>query len=222
MIVRRCSCNRGLFFRRKNMIQAILLILICASTVFAQGKTTAIPNLTGPIAVSGDSYPWNSASKVQTPVDIASRGYVEEEYFVSGTGNVYDWTIDGTLKTLASGRPYTTRILLRRPADPAHFSGTVFVELSHSGRGYDYNAMWGYTWEYLLSHGDAYVAITISGNTINALKRFNPTRYATLSFPPPVPNVCGEQAGNGRGARGGRGGRGGEASDAAPGDDSVK
>jgi hypothetical protein len=211
---------------KKTFLLAATLIALTCTSAFAQGKATPIPSVMGPIPVTPESYPWNAASKLQTPVDVTSKGYVEEEYFISGKGNVYDWAPDGSLKMLASDRPYTTRILLRRPIDPARFSGTVFVELAHSGRGYDYNAMWGYAWEYLLSHGDAYVAITISGNTINALKKFDNTRYSALSFPPPVPNVCGERAGGGErggGARGGGGGRGGGRGGAPPTfDDSVK
>ena len=88
--------------------------------------------------------------------------------FVSGTGNVYDWAVDGTVTVKAANRPYTTRILLRRPSDPNRFSGTVITEILHSAIGFDNNFMWGFADDYVMSHGDAYVGITVSGNTIGA------------------------------------------------------
>jgi hypothetical protein len=128
-------------------------------------------------------------------VDLPARGYVEEEFFVNGTGNIYDWAPDGTVTVKATNRPYTTRILLRRPADPNRFSGTVITEILHSGIGFDNDFMWGYVGDYVMSHGDAYVGITVSGTTIGALKMFDMKRYVNLSFPKPVAGICGERGG---------------------------
>src|SRR5437870_4265921 len=69
--------------KKTFLLTAILIALACTS-LFAQGKATPIPSVTGPVPVSAESYPWNSASKVQTPVDVTSKGYVEEEYFITG------------------------------------------------------------------------------------------------------------------------------------------
>jgi len=208
--------------RQFSVWTAMLVTLLCAQAGFAQdasnrvtARVTPIPTVSGPIPVTADSRPFLEAAKLQTPVDLAARGYVEEEFFVSGTGNVYDWAPDGTVTIKAADRPYTTRILLRRPSDPTRFSGTVLTEMFHSGLGSDNNLIWGSAGDYVMSHGDAYVGITVSGNTIGVLKVFNSTRYASLAFPAPVPGICGEQAAGGRGgrggARGGGGGRGGGA-----------
>ena len=199
--------------RQFSLWTLMLVVLLCARAGFAQDtpankvtpRVTPIPSVTGPIPVTADSRPFLEAAKLQTPVDLAAHGYVEEEFFVSGTGNVYDWAADGTVTIKAADRPYTTRILLRRPSDPSRFSGTVLTEILHSAMGADNNLMWGFAGNYVMSHGDAYVGITVSSNTIGALKVFNSTRYASLAFPAPVPGICGEQAG----ARGGGGGRGG-------------
>jgi hypothetical protein len=53
-------------------------------------------------------------------------GYVEEEYLVSGKANVYDWALDGSVSVKIPAAPYTTRILVRRPADPASADGSVW------------------------------------------------------------------------------------------------
>ncbi len=57
--------------KKRFLLAAILIALTCTSE-FAQGKATLIPNVTGPIAVTPESYPWNAASRLQTPVDVTS------------------------------------------------------------------------------------------------------------------------------------------------------
>ncbi len=155
------------------------------------GAQTPIPTVTGPIPVTEDSYPELTVSRVQQVVDLESKGYVEEEFFVSGNANVYDWLEDGGLRVAASGFPYTTRILVRRPADPSRFSGNVVVELFNNTRSYDWAFFWGLTWEHIVESGDAYVGITFRPRGLDALKAFNAERYRTLSFADPRPNqVC--------------------------------
>ena len=82
------------------------------------GAGVPVPKVTGPIPVTADSYPLMAAGTLQDPVDLPRLGYVEEEFFVSGTANVYDWAPDGALTVKTPNAPYTTRILVRRPADP--------------------------------------------------------------------------------------------------------
>ena len=51
------------------------------------------------------------------PEDLGKQGYVEEEFFVSGKANVYDWPASGGPAVIkSSDAPYTTRVLVRRPA----------------------------------------------------------------------------------------------------------
>ena len=66
----------------------------------------------------------NDVQRIQQVVDLAGAGYVEEDFFVSGSGNAYDWAQDGSLSVLASGLPYTTRIMVRRPSTPPASAGT--------------------------------------------------------------------------------------------------
>jgi hypothetical protein len=120
-------------------------------------------------------------------VDLPGRGYVEEEFFVSGTANVYDWAADGRLTVKTANAPYTTRILVRRPANPARFSGNVIVELGNNARRFDWAFTWSLSYEHFMENGDAWVLLTYVPAAVDALKQFNATRYAPLSFANPAP-----------------------------------
>jgi hypothetical protein len=75
-----------------SLIFPLVLLAQNAST-----KAVPIPKISGPVPVAAESYPFNAASRLQTPIDLAAHGYVEQEFFVSGAGNVYDWAPDGTI-----------------------------------------------------------------------------------------------------------------------------
>jgi len=147
-------------------------------------------SVTGPIPVTADSVPFLAADRNLEPMDLKKYGYVEEEFIVSGKANVYDWTADGTVTVKTPGAPYGTRILLRRPATGARFSGNVVVEMLNSVRRFDWAWMWGYAHDHILENGDAWIGIEMPGG-VQGLKKFNPTRYAAVSFPNPVATPCG-------------------------------
>lgn len=156
----------------------------------APPRVTPVPAVRGPVAVTAGSYPYMTASRLIEPADLASAGFVEEEFFLSGTANVYDWPAPGQLTVRTANAPYTTRILVRRPSDPAKFSGTVVVEVMHTPNAQDFSLMWGWTHKYFLEHQDAYVAITVMPVAAQALTVFDPVRYASISFANPAPGAC--------------------------------
>ena len=132
----------------------------------------ASPTITGPIPVTEDSYTFNAAKRQYVPIDLVSYGYVEEEYFISGLANIYQWYESGTSPATVRtpDAPYTTRFLLRRPAEPAKFSGNVIVEIFNWARNYDNPwGGWGESCEYFLAHGDAWVGITIRPANVEGL-----------------------------------------------------
>src|SRR5579871_335929 len=161
-------------------------------------RVTPVPQVTGPIKWSVDSRPFMSAADSQTPLNLPAYGYVEEEFFISGTGNVYDWAPDGAVTVRSAGAPYITRILVRRPISPARFSGTVWVDMLSPARGYDFAENWGYTNYYMMDHGDVSIGITMFPASIRALKKFDSKRYASLSMTnPAAPLSACPQAGRG-------------------------
>jgi hypothetical protein len=170
--------------------------LLSVTTAIADAQnvppvSVAVPKVVGPVAVTPDSYPFLAAGHDLPVIDLRRAGYVEQEFFVSGVANVYEWTADGTLSIKTPNAPYTTRILVRRPADPNRFSGSVIVEPLFPARRWDWSMMWGYSHDYMLEHGDAWVGITLPAS-IGGLQKFNSTRYAALSFKNPAPEVpCG-------------------------------
>ena len=88
--------------KQRWLISAVVAMMCCAAHALeaqqsSGGTAVPIPRVTAPIPVTADSYPLMGAGKLQDVVDLAARGYVEEEFFVSGTANVYDWGADGSV-----------------------------------------------------------------------------------------------------------------------------
>jgi Alpha/beta hydrolase domain len=74
--------------------------------------------------------------------DIGLRGYLEEEFFLAGTAKRYEPAgthgNDGKWDVKAVGEaPFRTRILVKRPKDPAKFNGTVVVEWANVTIGHE-------------------------------------------------------------------------------------
>ncbi len=163
-----------------------IAVLMTGLSAVLCAQAVSVPKSTGAIPAMVDSVPFMAAANNLEPTDLSKFGYVEEEFILSGNANVYDWAADGMVTIKTPNAPYANRILLRRPADPARFSGTVIVEVVNAARRYDWAMMWGYGRDYFLEHGDAWVGLTAPGD-LNSLKKFNPTRYATLSMANPTP-----------------------------------
>lgn len=146
-----------------------------------------IPGVRGPIAVTDDSYPFGAADHTRVPEDLAAVGYVEEEFLVAGTSNVYDWPASGPAVVRTAGVPYVTRVLVRRPASRTRFSGDVIVEMLNPSNLFDLNLGWAISSRQIIRAGDAWVGITAKPVTVETLKTFNPARYAALALPNPLP-----------------------------------
>ncbi|WP_372720694.1 alpha/beta hydrolase domain-containing protein [Immundisolibacter sp.] len=138
---------------RPTLISALLSLLLSSNT-FAEvpRMPTAIP-----VPPSGKP-PLSSAKRPGTEYsDLDKYGYIEEEFYLQGVAPA----ITASGKTLLEA-PYTTRILVRKPADPARFNGTVVIEpFSWFG---ERAAGWILTRDYLLRRGYAYVGYTLNVN----------------------------------------------------------
>jgi hypothetical protein len=125
--------------------------------------------------------------------EFEAAGYVQEEYFLSGAGDLYGPGA-GRPSLLRSGLPFVTRALVARPQNTADFSGVVHLVGIHPFLG---GVQWEWMSEIVLSTGDAYVAV---GTGTDALSRsrstpdypvsstpvarwFNSMRYAPLHWP---------------------------------------
>jgi L-ascorbate metabolism protein UlaG (beta-lactamase superfamily) len=175
--------------RPSSLCALAAILLLGAGTVAAQTapkKITPVPRVTGPVPATADSRPFMPAADAQTSLNLPAYGYMEEEFFISGMANVYDWDSSGAVSVRTADAPYTTRILLRRPINPARFSGTVWVDMLNPARGYDFTENWGTANYYIMDHGDASIGITMFPATIRALKKFDPKRYSTMSMANPA------------------------------------
>ena len=157
-----------------------------ASACLAHANEAGI-GVRGPIPVTAQSHPFGAAEHTMVPQDLRKLGYLEEEYFFSGAANVYEWPREGAVVVRTPAVPYTTRLLIRRPADPKRFSGTIVVEMLNPSNRMDLNIGWAISHEEWARKGDAWVGITAKPISVVALKAFDAERYAALSFPNPLP-----------------------------------
>jgi hypothetical protein len=122
-------------------------------------------------------------------VDLPARGFTEKEFSVTGTATSYaaasPYTSDGrwTTKIAETGQPYRTRIVVRRPTDPAQFNGTVVVEWVNVTFGVDIPVEFAQASDEFLREGYAYVGVSAQQVGITKLVSYDPTRYGSLKTP---------------------------------------
>jgi hypothetical protein len=146
--------------------------------------TASLSPLPGAVPVTAGAY------------DLAALGYVEQEFALSGTACSYRLTgergPDGRWAVEpATEAPFTTRVLLRRPADEAAFSGTAVVEWLNVSGGLDAAPDWMLAHTHLLRRGHAWAGVSVQRAGIEGggmmdsfhLKKAYPDRYAALSHP---------------------------------------
>lgn len=137
-----------------QLMRAALWSLLLVSSAHAEVPPMPVAL---PVPPSGQ-LPLSSAQRAGTEYsDLARYGYVEEEYYLQGIAPAITAAGDTLLQA-----PYTTRLLVRKPADPARFNGTVVIEpFSWFG---ERAAGWILTRDYLLRRGYAYVGYTLNIN----------------------------------------------------------
>src|SRR6266571_3498664 len=168
----------------------LLLGVAPAAAAHASGTGPALlrpaaasPTVTGPVTGG------QGAIVLQgTSFDLGSVGYRQSEFFLSGNATSYAPAAplgsDGRWQvTPASTAPYTTRIVVYRPANPARFNGTVIVEWLNVSAGLDVGADWIYNHNELIRDGFAWVGISAQAAGVAADKAADPVRYAALSHP---------------------------------------
>jgi hypothetical protein len=139
------------------------------------------------------------------PPRLEEAGYVQHEYVASGTALSYaaDMPLPGDGRwtfTEDGAAPYRTRVLVRRPAEPAAFSGTVVVEWNNVSGGVDANPDYASLEEELIRQGHVWVGVSaqligVEGGPVlvaapgaeefagKGLKGIDPARYGSLEHP---------------------------------------
>jgi len=165
--------------RRRAVILAAVTAIGLSVGPPASADPESGPTVIGPIpgAVPGDrladrvedTYPFFS-----TPDDLAGQGYVEQEFYLTGTAD--GWDTAGA--QVADDVPYTTRMIVRRPASPLRFNGTVLVEWQNVTAGYDLDALWNA--DTVVRGGYAWVGVSAQRVGVDQLRGWSPTRYGRL------------------------------------------
>ncbi len=176
------------------MVTAISAAVVPAGAATQGSVYTESATLRGPVKVGHIIEP---ASVV--PIHLAAHGYVEQEFFASGTAHAFTATsapADGrwTIEPSASAS-YKTRIVVRRPASPTKFNGTVVVEWTNVSVG-ESAVDWDYLNPMLVRDGYAYVGVSaqalgieggapifaVAGSS-EGLVHEEPSRYGALHHP---------------------------------------
>jgi hypothetical protein len=137
-----------------------------------QGQTTAalpaspvvapIAGISPAISAPGQMFP--ALMSLPAGDDLDHFKYTSAEYFVTGTAN---------------GTPYKTRIVVRKPAENARFSGIVVAESMHpSGNAW----MFHFTHTYTMTSGHIGVEIVTSDPA--QFVEFNQARYSDMRVQP--------------------------------------
>ncbi len=171
-------------------------------------STTAVDRPEGPAAALAPLEGGNGtilAAAGEGP-SLDDAGYEQAEYSASGTATSYTSATplptDGAFD-LATGEEadYATRIVVRRPTDPADFNGTVAVEWLNVSGGADAAPDYTYLADELLRGGYAWVGVSaqqigVEGGPVavsipgaealgagQGLKTQDPERYGGLNHP---------------------------------------
>ena len=144
-----------------------------ARAISPDGASVPTPEVTGP--VSGGSHGWPYGSSY---TDLTPRGYVEEEFFFEGTARNY-----GASAPSMPTAPYRSRMVVRRPVDPARFNGTVLVEWLNVTAQKDTDG-WNLVSEPLALE-DGYVQVAVSAQKVGVdhLRGWDSERYGSLQHP---------------------------------------
>lgn len=164
------------------VVVALLSASVAAAEELARGVPpvptyTLMPRTDKSIPLGTVILPGAPANVATT--DLAKLGYVEEEYLLKGTANIY--SPDG-LQLVKPAVPYVTRMLLVRPADRRKWSGDIQLSALRNGR--EWSEGWELAREYMLDHGDIWVGLTVSNENVSRYHNvFDKARYADLRVP---------------------------------------
>ncbi len=127
-----------------------------------QPTAVALPEVSGPVTGPGTMY--ESVQSLAPGKGLSHFNYEAKEYFVSGTAN---------------GKPYKTRVVVRKPMSNARFNGLVLAEPMHpSGSAH----MFEFTSIYGMSTG--YIAIDMLIGGMQQVIDHNPERYKDFKIEP--------------------------------------
>ena len=180
--------RRRCFVASASVLSVLMLMLFVYPSAVSQAGTGAGlrgVTVTGPVPVGSTIF---NGTLYGNSFDLSQVSYESSQYFVSGTAHSYvpvrPLTSDGKWKvTKGVSAPYTTRIAVYRPIDPAKFNGTVIVEWLNVSGGVDDSPEWTLSHNELIREGFAWVGVSAQQVGVDAAKAIDPTEYSSLSHP---------------------------------------
>ncbi|KAA1421833.1 hypothetical protein F0U44_06075 [Nocardioides humilatus] len=127
--------------------------------------------------------------------ELAAVGFAEQEYVVSGVADRFESAAGATAVVTGDPAPFTTRILVRAPVEPAAASGVVVVEWLNVSSGSDAAPDYTYLAEEIVRQGHAWVGVSaqqvgavggppsVGGDPSLGLRGTDPSRYGVLDHP---------------------------------------
>ncbi|MFC8923789.1 alpha/beta hydrolase domain-containing protein [Cellulosimicrobium sp. NPDC057127] len=171
---------------RRPIALAATGALLLAGTALPASAAVPDPQVVGPVqATTAPGDPAHGYPFLASDYDLVGHGYVEEEFFLEGEATRYqaDGLTDATV--LSTGHEYRTRIVVRRPVDPAAFNGTVIAEWYNVSNQWDQEVDWFQTHEHLVREGYAWVGVSAQRAGVHSatgLRAWSPERYGTLDL----------------------------------------
>ena len=144
-------------------------------------KQVDLSGVTLKVPPSGKGVPQRSAAVAGARQPLPSN-YTESEYLLGGTAATYKGPAAGPVTVDTKDNPFTSRILVRAPAKPADFSGSVWIEPMNTSGGGDSDAVWGLIAPLIAQRGDAWIGVTVRSGQVPLLQTYDPVRYADLNF----------------------------------------
>ncbi|MEO6698199.1 MAG: alpha/beta hydrolase domain-containing protein [Paraperlucidibaca sp.] len=162
-----------------GLLLAVLGLAGCGSNLPTKlgiaSSSVPTPMVAGP--VTGGSRTGKPFATTLLPL---TNGYVEEEFIISGKASGY-----GT--SAGSQAEYVTRIVVRRPENPAAFNGTVVMHWNNVTSQQDVEAIWIEAAETIMRRGYIYVGVSAQKQGVDgsplALAFWDPVRYPSVSHP---------------------------------------
>jgi hypothetical protein len=159
----------------------------CLAAMLACAGVSSIAAVSQAVITPGPDTPGYGHREDQ----FAGYDFVEHEFLFSGLAKKYKGSgtlgADGkwNVTVASSANPYTSVMIVRRPADPAKFNGIVIVEWLNVSTNYPLDVDWGMAHEAILREGYAYIGVNVQKVGVQGVQKLTQygNRYASLSIP---------------------------------------
>jgi Alpha/beta hydrolase domain len=180
------------WIRRAMGASSAALAMLCVAGAVPASSAAALPTVSEiPASAGTHGFPYDAVPEAPTVpgapyVNLTEAGYAQHEFTMSGADTIYkqsgSWSSNGKWSVSASQTnvPYTTRLLVRYPTNPAKFNGTVVFEWLNDTTGGDQDPVWAQLYNELISKGYAYVGVTAQRPGMKDLAAWDPARYGKL------------------------------------------